>query len=105
MRERRLAVNPEPLKIVEARPGDKVIELKYLFAQRVGKSGRLLAASVHRDWCRRAPRTGTRLKDGSKWSSTEVTLDQVNAAVGEAEKKEIEVKVWCSSCGGWSVSR
>jgi hypothetical protein len=104
MSERRLVINPESLKVVEARPGDKVIELKYLFAQRVGKSGRLLAASVHRDWCRKAPRTGTRRKDGSKWVSTEMTLDQVNAAVGKAEEMGVEPRAWCSSCGGWSVA-
>lgn len=98
----RMTVNPEPLKVVEAKAGEKAPEPEYLFARRWRKD-RLVAASVHKDGCKVAPEEGT-LLDGSHWTIEKIPRSKVNQSVGWAADQRVEANVWCRTCGGWGTT-
>lgn len=104
MSKRRLAVNPDPLKVVEARAGEPSrSEVRFVVCLLAYRGARL-RASVHKDCCARAPQAGKKLASGATWSTAFCSRTKMNELVGEYEDAGIEVAVWCPTCRGWSVT-
>ncbi|MFJ1700435.1 hypothetical protein ACIOHC_36190 [Streptomyces sp. NPDC088252] len=100
---KRVEVNPEPLKGVAVSAGVTGPEQKFLFARR-WRGERLVAASIHRDGCKRAPEDGHVLRDSSNWTVEKIPRDQVNQSVFWVADQHVRAWVWCPTCGGWRVS-
>jgi hypothetical protein len=101
--DQRLQINPDPLKVVEAKAGGPAPDPVYVFARR-WRAEYLKAASIHRAWCPMAPEDGKELADGSRWSVEEIPRSKRDDCVSWAADKGIEAKVDCARCGGWSVA-
>lgn len=95
----RLIINPEPLHVITVRPR----EVQFLVCVLSYGPARL-RASVHKDYCPRAPRDGKMLKNKTTWATTSCSRTEMERRVGELEDAAIEVAVWCSTCRGWSVT-
>lgn len=100
MTDRKLIVNPEPLKIVKARAGENVpVERVYvictLSAVAVkGKPGRLRRISIHVKGCEQISLSYNRRAGSS---------DDVSRALAAADRDGAEQAISCRGCGGWTV--
>lgn len=93
--ERRLVVNPEPLRLVKAPPEEKLLVCRLI------RHDKTIKMSVHKDGCQRAPEDGKSRADGARWSVTAGTRGEMDKAVAEAE---VEPAVWCPTCRGWGTT-
>lgn len=98
--DQRMTVNPEPLKVVEAKAGESS-EPEYIFSRRWRKE-RLVGASIHKDGCSLAPQDGLERADGTHWTADVISKREVNRSFAWAADQGVEAKVWCGKCGGWS---
>lgn len=100
-RYRRIVLNPAPLKMVAARPGDPAPAPEYLVC-RLSRGGVLLRASVHKEYCPVAPKDGTILGSGAQWSVQKCNWEEMHRQYGRIDDMGIEMNVWCPRCRGWS---
>jgi hypothetical protein len=99
--DRKLILNPEPLKLVAARPGPAPKRVHVLAIQRAAsyRNGtQLRRVSVHLQGCSRAPSS-----DRSGWSVDTATEDRISRILDEADQHDVPVALDCTRCGGWST--
>lgn len=100
--ERRLEINPEPLKVVTARAGASaaapqlVLAVKRAATLRNGTHVR--RASIHQEWCPRLP-SG----QNTGWTATAATQDMIAHTLDEADEAGVPVSISCRTCGGWTT--
>jgi hypothetical protein len=100
--ERRLTVNPDPLKVVAARPGGPVPDRDHILALKLSMRSdgtHLQRVSIHREGCPRTP-----VIDGRNgWVSKIATRDEIGRTLEQADKAEVPASISCRTCGGWSA--
>jgi transcriptional regulator with XRE-family HTH domain len=100
--DRRLTVNPDPLKVVAARPGDSSPDRDHVLALKLAMRSdgtQLQRVSVHRDTCPRIP-----VVDGRNgWVGKIATRDEISHILDQADKTDVPVSISCRTCGGWST--
>lgn len=100
---RRLAVNPDPLRVVDARPG-AAPERGHVLAVKPAKGAsaddrNLRRVSVHRTDCPRIPST-------PGWVVKTASREEVSRLLGKVDEIteiDVHVSVSCRTCGGWSA--
>ena len=95
---RRLVVNPEPLKIVEARAGEKrPAERVFVICTvtTVAEPKRIRRISIHRKGCAHISLSCDREAGSS---------DRVSKALAEADSHGAQQAISCRGCGGWTVT-
>lgn len=101
MTERKLIVNPEPLKIVEARAGEeRPVKRQYVICtlwtvNRPGVPQRMRRISVHVKGCAHIP---------FAHNNQPGTSDDVSKALAEADSHGAQQAISCRGCGGWTVA-
>lgn len=101
--ERRLTVNPESLKVVDARPGGPAPDRGHVLAVKLVKAapgdgynfGRI---SVHREDCPCTPHA-------EGWTVKAATRDEISWMLTKADETteiDVQVSISCRTCGGWS---
>jgi hypothetical protein len=100
--ERRLTVNPDPLKVVAARPGGPAPDRDHVLALKLAirsDGTHLQRVSIHRATCPRTP-----VVDGKNgWVSKIATRDEISHILDQADKTDVPVSISCRTCGGWST--
>lgn len=105
MTDRRLTINPEPLKVVTVRAGEPspppkppalVLAIKRADTYRNGT--RMRRVSVHRDDCPRTPSDGR-----AGWTVTAASQERISRALDEADRADVPVAVSCPTCRGWTA--
>lgn len=100
---RRLTVNPDPLRVVDARPG-AAPERGHVLAVKPAKGASaddctLRRVSVHRTGCPRIP-------SARGWVVKAASREEVSRLLGTVDEEteiEVQVSVSCRTCGGWSA--
>lgn len=98
MTERRLQINPEPLKTVEAKAGEKrpVEQMYVICTVSAVKTQKIRRISIHRQRCAHIPLAADReLGSG----------DEVSKALAKADSHGAQQAISCRGCGGWAVVR
>ncbi|MFE0472390.1 helix-turn-helix domain-containing protein [Streptomyces sp. NPDC058947] len=99
--ERRLTVNPDPLKVVAERPGGSAPDRDHVLALKLAMrpdGTDLQRVSIHREGCPRIP-----VVDGRNgWVSKIATRDEIGRVVEQADKADVPTSISCRTCGGWS---
>ena len=98
MTERRLNVNPEPLKIVEARAGEsRPVERVFVICTvaRKDRPQKLRRVSIHRKGCAHISLACDR-RTGNN--------DEVSRILEQADRDSAQQAISCRGCGGWTVT-
>lgn len=100
--KRRLQVNPDPLKVVAARPGGATAPATMMLAIKRGETYRnstlMRRVSVHREGCPRIP-----AHEFTGWSVTAASQKTIQGVLNEADRCGVPTAVSCRTCGGWST--
>jgi hypothetical protein len=103
--DRRLEINPEPLKVVTARPGSPAsrtppLALAIRRAATLRNGTHVRRVSVHQEGCPRLPST-----ESTGWTVAAATQDMIARTLDEADQADVPVAVSCRTCGGWTTVR
>lgn len=98
--DRRMVVNPEPLRFVAAKAGEPKPPVMFMVMQRTPteEGGTTVShGSVHREGCSKIP-----VGESGLWTVSPVSEPQIAVVLGVLTTAEIPVEYKCRTCGGWN---